>query len=95
MKTVNFPYIALGLGVPLLLIVLAGSNLGDDGSTRLPLLTLLIVSEFAGVVCAIGAYIGIQQLRSAGIQWLYLLATLLCGLLSAQFLMLGLELWPL
>ncbi len=46
MKTQDFPYIALALGAFLLLVVLKGSQIGSDGLSYLPLLTLLVVSEF-------------------------------------------------
>ncbi|MDQ7072871.1 MAG: hypothetical protein Q9N32_04390 [Gammaproteobacteria bacterium] len=47
MKTVSFPYIALALGLFLLLVVARGSQITSDGSTSLPLLTLLVVGEFS------------------------------------------------
>ena len=95
MKTANFPMIALGLGLPLLLVVIIGSKTGADGTTALPLLTLLIVAEFAAVVNAIGSYIGIQNLRTGGLKWIPLANTVLCALLAMQFLFLGIDLWPL
>lgn len=61
MKSYNFPYIALGLGLFLMLVVMKGSEPGNEGNTNLPLLTLLFVSEFAFFVTAIGGYIGIKK----------------------------------
>ncbi len=95
MKTRDFPYIALALGAFLLLVVLRGSQTANDGLTSLPLLTLLVVSEFSFFVNAIGAYIGINQLRKTGFQPLYGLITLLCLALSLYFMWLGIKLWPL
>lgn len=95
MKTRDFPYIALALGSFLLLVVLRGSQLAHDGHTSLPLLTLLVVSEFSFFVNAIGAYIGFNQLRKTGFQPLYSLITLLCLALSLYFMWLGVQLWPL
>ena len=46
MKTFNFPYLALGLGLFLILIVIKGSEAGSDGVTPVPLLTLLVICEF-------------------------------------------------
>lgn len=94
MKRINFPYIALFLGLPLFLLLVFGSRAGADGATLLPLLTLLIVSEFAAIVTAIGAYIGLQELLSGGIKPMMLISTLVCGLLAVQFAMRGIELWP-
>ncbi|PHS33433.1 MAG: hypothetical protein COA95_00160 [Methylophaga sp.] len=95
MTTRDFPYVALALGSFLLLVVLRGSQLADDGLTSLPLLTLLVVSEFSFFVNAIGAYIGFNQLRETGFQPLYSLITLLCLALSLYFMWLGVQLWPL
>lgn len=95
MKTRDFPYIALALGAFLLLVVLRGSQIANDGLTSLPLLTLLVVSEFSFFVNAIGAYIGFTQIQKTGFQPLYGLITLLCLALSLYFMWLGIQLWPL
>lgn len=95
MKTIHFPYIALSLTLFLLLVITKGSQTGADGLTLMPLLTLLVVSEFSFFVTLIGAYIGIKNIASFGILSLYALSTLLCALLSIRFLLLGITLWPL
>ena len=95
MKTRDFPYVALALGAFLLLVVLKGSQIAGDGQTSLPLLTLLVVSEFSFFVNTIGAYIGINQIQKIGFQPIYGLVTLLCGVLSLYFMWLGIQLWPL
>ena len=48
--------------------VAKGSVTGDDGATAMPLLTLLVVSEFAFFVTAVGAYLGVMQILSVGIK---------------------------
>jgi len=95
MKTINFPYIAAGLGLMLMLLVTKGKVLGSDGETLLPLLTLLVVSEFCFIVNTIGVYIGIKQIKAIGFQALYTVTTLLCALLAVRFLFIGVALWPL
>jgi len=95
MKTINFPYLALGLGLFLLLVVIGGSQMNTDNTTVLPLLTLLVVSEFSFFVTAIAVYIGSQNIKAMGFKSFYSLTTLLCLLLSIQFMLLGIELWPL
>jgi len=95
MKTINFPYIALGLCAFLLLLVFKGSELNNDGTTMLPLLTLLVVSEFSFFVTAIAVYIGAQNIKAMGIKSVYTVVTVLCLLLSIKFMTLGIELWPL
>lgn len=103
MKTVSFPYIALALGLLLMLVVLKGSEtvtdtLGDE-TTVLPLLTLLIINECAFLLTAVGAFIGLRYIRSINYQFslkpLYTMTTLLCILLTIQFTLLGISLWPL
>lgn len=95
MKTYNFPYIAFALGLMLLPVVMIGSTEGSDGTSKLPLLTLLIVCEFAFLVNAIGVYIGIKQTLSFGVKPVYVLITVLCALFSARYMYLGVTLWPL
>ncbi|MEW8459394.1 MAG: hypothetical protein AB2653_03705, partial [Candidatus Thiodiazotropha endolucinida] len=84
----------LGIGLFLMLIVMKGSVTSDDGTTAIPLLTLLVVSEFAFFVTAIGAYMGVMQLLSDGIKPLIAVVTLCSIVLSIGFMWLGIELWP-
>ena len=95
MKITTFPYIAAGVGILLMLLVMQGSKTNVDGVTQIPLLTLLIVSEFAFFVSAFGAYIGFKQIRLSGIKPLYLATSLFCALMAIRFMWLGIELWPL
>jgi len=99
MKTINFPYLALALGLFLLLIVTRGSEADAEGFTALPLLTLLIVNECAFFLTAAGSFIGLKQLNLSGFDFsknpLYFMTTVLCILLTIQFTLLGFELWPL
>jgi hypothetical protein len=95
MKTIHFPYIAAGLGLCLLFIVTNGSQTGTDGATLLPLLTLLVVSEFCFIVNAIACYIGIKHILASNFQARYVITTITCLLLAIRFLIIGLTLWPL
>jgi hypothetical protein len=95
MKTFKFPYIALGFGLFFMLVTVKGSEINSDGSTLLPLLTLLVVSEFAFFVTAAGVYIGVKHIYAVGIKPLYTFITLLCALLSIRFMLFGIEHWPL
>ena len=95
MKRFDFPYIALGLGIFLMLVVIKGSQTDDSGSTLMPLLTLLAISEVAFFVTAIGAYIGVKRILSNGLTFINTTITAGCALLSAGFLILGIKLWPL
>jgi len=99
MKTVDFPYIATGLGLLLLLVVTKGREIDSSGETVLPLLTLLIINECAFFLTAAGAFIGLKHIYSIGfkisIRSFYTLTTVLCILLTLQFILLGIKLWPL
>jgi len=99
MKTINFPYLALALSLFLLMVVTRGSELDADGVTALPLLTLLIINECAFFLSVAGAFIGLKYLKSIDFKFsikpLYTMTTVLCILLTIQFTLLGVKLWPL
>ncbi|MGD8914611.1 MAG: hypothetical protein PVI97_17940 [Candidatus Thiodiazotropha sp.] len=90
----NFPFVALGIGLFMMLFVMKGSETSDDGITAIPLLTLLVVSEFAFFVTAVGAYFGARHIQADGMKPLNTASTLICMLLSVGFLWLGIALWP-
>jgi len=94
MKIETFPYIAAGVGILLMVLVIKGSETNVDGVTQIPLLTLLIVSEFAFFVTAFGAFIGFKQIRLKGMKLWYLAVSLFCVLMAIRFMWLGIELWP-
>jgi hypothetical protein len=99
MKTINFPYLALALGLFLLMVVTMGSETDSEGITALPLLTLLIVNECAFFLTLAGSFIGVKYLKSIDFKLrlnpLYTITTVLCILLTIQFILLGIKLWPL
>lgn len=95
MKKYNFPYIALGLGLVFLLVILIGSQSASDGRTTLPLLTLLAVSEVAFFATAIAGYIGVKQIKAVDTIFAYKAATGICIIMSIVFMTLGINLWPL
>lgn len=94
MKKHLYPYIALAIGLILSLIVMQGSVVDAQGITRIPLLTLLIISEFGFFATAIGVYIGVRHLMAIGINWPYLILVVFNGLFALRFLLMGLALWP-
>ena len=99
MKTINYPYIAMALGLLLMMLVTKGSQLDEQGNTLLPLLTLLIANECAFILTIAGSYIGLKYLKSVSfnirLKPLYTITTIVCILLAIQFTLLGLKLWPL
>ena len=95
MKTINIPYLAVIFGLVILAAVMLGSQTDAAGSTALPLLTLLIFNECAFFLTAAGSYIGIKHMLATGFKAFYGVTTLLCILLTIQFILLGIKLWPL
>jgi hypothetical protein len=99
MKTYNFPFIALALGLLLSLLITKGSQPDSSGETLLPLLTLLIINECAFILTAAGIFIGVKHITSNNFsisnKAFYTITVVLCGLLCIQFLLLGFKLWPL
>ena len=94
MNKFNFPYIALFLGMGFMLIVSFGGQVNEAGATKLPLLTLLIICEFAFFVTAIGAYVCFKYMRENGISWSKLVVAVLCVLSAAVFMIKGIAFWP-
>ncbi len=78
-----------------MLVIILGGEANTDSATLVPLLTLLMISEFAFFMTAAGAYIGIKHIISTGIKPVYTITTILCGLLSVKFMLLGIDFWPL
>lgn len=93
MRRESFPVVALVLGAALQLLLMKFGNYGS-AEPALPLLTLLLISEFGLFITGIGAYIGAMQLFRSGIRVAALAVTLCCAALAVRFLLLGLEYWP-
>ncbi|MDZ7754077.1 MAG: hypothetical protein U5S82_21165 [Gammaproteobacteria bacterium] len=94
MKTVYLPYLALGLGLFLLAVVILGSQPVAEGQSVLPLLTRLVISEFGFFLTAIGAWIGVRHALVEAPRPFYLVATGGCVLLALGFATWGIRLWP-
>lgn len=94
MKKENFPFIAVLLGSILTLIVFKGSGLRDDGKTLIPLLTLLLISEFGAIVTGVGCYLGVKHFFATKTISLSTVASLFCGFLFVVFISRGFSLWP-
>jgi len=95
MKTVYFPYIALPMAIVFFVIVSIGQQVNADGVTALPLLTLLVISEFAFFATGFAAFIGFKQIKAVGFKPLYAFVSSLCAASSVGFMFLGITLWPL
>lgn len=94
MQKIHLPYLALPLGIFFIFIIIIGSKENTDGITRIPLLSMLIMNEFAFFLSAGATYIGIKHLQKTGFQALYGTVSALCFTLTLSFIYLGLQLWP-
>ncbi len=78
-----------------MLVVTFGGNTDAPGGPRLPLLTLLLICEFAFFLTAIGAYVSLKQLKANGFSWSGMVVSVLCVLSAFTFMVKGYLLWPL
>ncbi|MFT4560548.1 MAG: hypothetical protein ACI9BW_000282 [Gammaproteobacteria bacterium] len=89
-----FPIIALSVGVVLSTLISAGSVVDESGATLLPLLTLLIASEFGFIVTLIGATVSCKLILIDGVNVRDTLLGVGCALACTFFAVQGLRLWP-
>ena len=90
----SFPWLALGLGLLVAVILLQTGATRPDGEHALPLLTMLVMNEFGFILCAIGAGLGIRNLLKQEFSFSLFAVVLGCSVLAAGFLWLGIVLWP-
>ena len=89
----HFPYVAAILGgVLLVILLLTDGSHGDTGFT-LPLLTLLLISEFGFLVTGAGAFLGAREWVRNGFRHGVSLVAVMCGLLSVWFAIRGYAIW--
>jgi hypothetical protein len=95
LRKMPFPWIALGIGLLVGMVLVRTGATGPADARALPLLTQLLMAEFGFVLTAAGAFLGARRILSGGIDGALLLVTVACTGLSVGFLWLGLLLWPL
>ena len=95
MNRQNYPFIALALSLPLLALLLFGAQAGPDGSTRLPLLTLLAVSEFGAIANAIAASLSVATLLKGQFEPRRAAAAIAAIIVAAVFTWYLIRFWPL
>ena len=91
---ISFPWLALGLGLVIAMVLISAGAVGPAAGRSLPLLTLLMVAEFGFFLNAIGAGLAIRQLIQQGLNPGVILSASGCVALAAGFAWLGLQLWP-
>lgn len=86
--------IALALGLFLMGILYRTGAADPESESVLPLLTVLIISEFGFIVTAIAVYFGGQTLARNGFDIVLAVVTLVCGMLAVEFMLIGIAHWP-
>lgn len=94
MSKFPFPWLALGIGLLVSLLLIAGGVQTPERDPMLPLLTQLILAEFGFILTAIGAVQGVRALQRNGMAFGMLIATGGCALLAVGLALLGISLWP-
>jgi hypothetical protein len=75
------------------LVLAVGGGADPEATRRLPLLTLLFISEFGFLVTAIGAFHGFKTRGREDAETASLIAAVACVALALAFLIMGLGLW--
>ena len=91
MKKETFPLIALVVSLLLLGILFRFSDEGNE--SRIPLLTMLLMSEFSFLITAGGSFVGAKALLETGLEIKQTLVTAGCMALSLISALQGYGLW--
>ena len=94
MNKANFPVIAFGLGLFLMGVLIKTGATDPGAELVLPLLTVLIISEFGFIVMAVAVFLGSQSLVKNSFEIVLAIVTLLCGMLGVEFMLIGVAHWP-
>ncbi len=92
MNKAAFPIIALFIGI--FIQVVLTITISENGETAMPLLTLLLMTEFGMIVCIVGVIMGGKRLlNKAGFDIKLALVVAGCAALAIMLGIDGLELW--
>ena len=94
MTKANFPFVALAIGLFLMGVLYKTGATQPGAELVLPLLTVLIISEFGFILMAIAVFLGGQTLVQNGFEIITAVVTLVCGMLGVEFMLIGLNHWP-
>ena len=94
MTKANFPLVALALSLFLMGILVKTGATDPNTTNMLPLLTVLIISEFGFIVCAVAVYLGGQTIIQNGFEIVLAVVTLVCAMLAVEFMLIGIQHWP-
>ncbi len=89
----TIPWIALFIGLFFSLVLVWNASENSSSQYQLPLLTLLLMSEFGSLINLIAAGIGVRHLITQGFNKLDLLFLVSNLILAVNLLLQGLKLW--
>ena len=89
----KFPLIAAGVGIVFVLILQLSGATSDGTEFKMPLLTMLLMSELGAIVTALGAYIGLMTWKNEQNNMVLLMTSGACVLLFVALAVLGFGLW--
>lgn len=90
----QFSWLAFGLALLVAVVVARFGAFADPQERRLPLLLLLLMAEFGGLIAIAGAIAGALRIRRSGFEWSVLLAVAGCAALAIGLVLMGFALWP-
>ena len=89
----KFPFIAAGIGIVFVLILQLSGATSDGTGFKIPLLTMLLMSELGAIVTALGAYFGLMMWKTERNNMALLMTSGACLLLCVALAVLGFGLW--
>lgn len=94
-KAPGFPRIAILLGLALFATLVMGSMPAADGTSLLPLLMLLGISEVGFIATAIGCFMALSPKGEEPVSRRQRTTGIACGVMAICFAVQGVRLWPL
>jgi hypothetical protein len=89
----NIPWISLTIGILMSLALYKFSPLTPNGTTVLPMLAALFMSELGALMTVYSVFLGVREMQKSGIKFQVLAMALGNLLLLLNFAYVGLELW--
>jgi len=93
MKKENFPIIASGLGLVLVMILIQSGAAGAELKAEVPVLTMLFICEFGFIISAAGTAVSANICYRQRSAYAMYFAFFACFILLVFFLMTGINLW--
>lgn len=91
MKMTAFPLVAMLIGGFIQLVLMMTAS--ESGETAVPILTLLLMTEFGFIVSVIGAFLGVKRIVAREHDLKLVLPTLACIVIAVMLALEGYEMW--